>query len=241
MAGTDTHHTLTKGGVTLSYRLVRRPRKTIKISVDPDGSVEVAAPPEVPLQKIEQAIERRIAWIIKQKNYFASFPPPQPPRQYVGGETHRYLGRQYRLKLEQATVFQVKLDGGFIIIRTPKKDDPASISRQLDRWYRNQALPYFQQILDEWHTHLSRDGIPKPILKLKQMKNRWGSCNHQKKELYLNPNLIKAPSHAIHYVIVHELIHLKHPRHDRAFYDFLTQTMPDWKTRKHRLESTALF
>ncbi|MDP1867373.1 MAG: M48 family metallopeptidase [Bradyrhizobium sp.] len=38
------------------------------------------------------------------------------------------------------------------------------------------------------------------------------------------------------YVITHELIHLIHPHHGLAFYDLLQTLMPDWRSRKQRLE-----
>jgi predicted metal-dependent hydrolase len=40
----------------------------------------------------------------------------------------------------------------------------------------------------------------------------------------------------IDYVITHELTHLIHPHHGRAFYDLLEALMPDWRSRKQRLE-----
>ena len=72
------------------------------------------------------------------------------------------------------------------------------------------------------------------------MKSRWGSCNTSKKQVLLNTELIKAPTHGIEYVIMHELCHLKHPNHDNKFYGFLNIVMPDWKQRKERLEKAFL-
>jgi hypothetical protein len=37
-------------------------------------------------------------------------------------------------------------------------------------------------------------------------------------------------------VITHELIHLIHPHHGSAFYELLETLMPDWRSRKQRLE-----
>jgi predicted metal-dependent hydrolase len=52
----------------------------------------------------------------------------------------------------------------------------------------------------------------------------------------LNPDLIRAPTACIDYVITHELIHLIHPHHGHAFYELLETLMPDWRKRKQRLE-----
>ncbi|MGY3451946.1 M48 metallopeptidase family protein [Bradyrhizobium sp. USDA 4353] len=40
----------------------------------------------------------------------------------------------------------------------------------------------------------------------------------------------------IDYVIVHELAHSRYPNHGRAFFDLLSQMMPDWERRKLALE-----
>jgi len=71
------------------------------------------------------------------------------------------------------------------------------------------------------------------------MKKRWGSCSKQK-GIILNTELVKAPSHTIDYVVMHELCHLKHYNHGKAFYRLLNSVMPDWRERKKRLEAVLL-
>ena len=67
------------------------------------------------------------------------------------------------------------------------------------------------------------------------MKTRWGSCNPKTPYINLNLKLIEKSKRAIEYVILHELIHLKYPYHNREFYDYLGLYMPDWRERKLRL------
>ena len=54
--------------------------------------------------------------------------------------------------------------------------------------------------------------------------------------LNLNYYLYKASVPCIDYVILHELAHFIHPKHNKAFYDFLTIYMPDWEQRKAILD-----
>jgi len=63
----------------------------------------------------------------------------------------------------------------------------------------------------------------------------WRSLSHSG-VMTLNRELIRAPCECIDYVVTHELCHLKYKNHSPEFYRLLEQTMPDWETRKHRLE-----
>jgi len=67
------------------------------------------------------------------------------------------------------------------------------------------------------------------------MAKRWGSCNTIDK-IIINPELIKAPSKCIEYVLVHEMCHFVGPNHNKAFYNTLTSIMPNWKKWKNILE-----
>lgn len=71
------------------------------------------------------------------------------------------------------------------------------------------------------------------------MPKRWGSA-HKDGLIFLNPELVRAPSICIDYVIAHELCHLKHPNHGPQFYDLLDELFPRWREIKARLESAEL-
>lgn len=78
-------------------------------------------------------------------------------------------------------------------------------------------------------------GCRSPLPIFRSMPWRWGSWTPSGR-ISLNPDLIRAPIACIDYVITHELIHLIHQHHGQAFYDLLETLMPDWRSRKQRLE-----
>ena len=69
------------------------------------------------------------------------------------------------------------------------------------------------------------------------MRSIWGSCTAAGNSIRLNLQLMKADESCIEQVLLHELLHFVHPNHSPAFYELLTRLMPDWKERKHRLET----
>lgn len=224
----------------ISFSVVRSKRKTLETTVQPDLSVVAKAPEDVPIEKIIEKVQKRAFWIIKQKRYFTEFLPKAPPRKYVSGETHRYLGRQYRLKVLSTDKDDVKLKGKYFIIESRNKNNPEHNKKLLYKWYRKNAVQKFDTIFNEQFKRLKKYGIKKPKIEIKVMKSRWGSTSPNKNKIILNTELIKAPVHCIEYIITHETCHLKYPNHDKKFYDFLSMVMPDWKERKGRLEKVVL-
>ena len=90
----------------MGYAVEYRARKTLGICVHPNGSVEVKAPMEAPLEQIRKHVHRRAPWIYKQQRYFSSFGIHTPERKYVSGESHLYLGRQYMLRVVTVNVMK---------------------------------------------------------------------------------------------------------------------------------------
>ena len=242
--------TLSYGKTTIAYELLRMRRVSLEIAVHPDKTVVVKAPATATTQAIESKIRQRARWIKKQIAGFSRFDPRTPPRQYVGGESHLYLGRKYRLKIEAYPGGstdkrqKVVLKSGYLFIDCADRD-PARVKDLLQAWYRRQAKQVFVQVLDGcWqsfgkHYFDCPTGMAetKPSLQIRSMHKRWGSLTSTGR-MTLNLALIRAPRECIEYVVVHELCHLAHDNHSRDFYKFLSRKMPDWEERKDRLEKT---
>ena len=231
-----TNRTLTYAGETIPFHLQYSKRKSLEIAVHPDGSVVVKAPLGSDEILIQGFLYQRLHWIRRQLRYFAQFEPRTPKRQFVGGESHLYLGKQYRLKIRPSDTDEVLLKRGFFFIQAVD-DKPEHIALLLEAWYRSKAEVYFAQVFAECWQLFQERGVKKPALKIRKMKTRWGSFS-SKRGITLNLELIKAPRECIEYVVIHELCHLLHLNHGPEFYSLLEQFLPDWTKRKHRLETT---
>jgi hypothetical protein len=228
-------HSIPYGSQQIEFELSYVPRKTLGITVHPDLRVEVRAPEDATYEKIREKVEKRARWITKQQRYFENFLPRTPPREYVSGETHLYLGKQYRLRVLEGEEENVKLYGGRLYVHTHDPQDRDRVRGLLSAWYKAHAEKRFRKGLQEGLEAFQRYELEEPTLEIRRMPKRWGSCSKQGRIL-LNPELIKAPSPCIDYVILHELCHLVHPRHDKGFYRLLSKVMPEWRRWKERLE-----
>ncbi|MFN9802086.1 MAG: M48 family metallopeptidase, partial [Bacteroidota bacterium] len=197
------------GSRTIDFRLVFSDRKSLGITVTPEMEVLVTAPAGTPLEKVEERIRKRAPWIIKQQSFFLSFQPKTPQRKYISGETHLYLGRQYRLQVLIGNEESVKLKGKFIEVIANEKSRAKDL---LSDWYLEHARTKFHVIAEPLIEKFKKHKVEPSSIVLRHMPTRWGSCT-PKGKIILNPELIKAPKGCIEYVILHELCHLIHHDH----------------------------
>jgi hypothetical protein len=232
--------TATYGSAIIEYSLVFSARQSLAISVLPDGAVAVTAPSDADPREVDERVKRRARWILRQQRRFAEFRPRTPARQFVGGETHRYLGRQYRLKIERAEADRVVLRSGRLVVATRFPEDAAWTKTLVRRWMRERAHHVLQaQFKAVAGLMASALGIETPPLRICPMRKRWGSHTPSGRVL-LNDALIAARRDCIDYVIAHELCHVVEPNHSPRFLRLLRRLIPDWERRKELLErSTA--
>ena len=214
-------------------------RQRLSISVHPDGSVTALAPAGRSVEKVLSHIERRRAWIARQRRYFEVFHPLPQAKRFVSGETHLYLGRQYRLRVHRARDVGVKLVGRFLNVFVPEPEAPRRVRTALDAWYRAHADAIFRDRMDRCLKSAPSLGGLAPTLRIRCMTRRWGSCS-RKGTITLSIELIRTPLHCIEYVIMHELCHLRVHDHSPAFFRLLSRCMPDWEQRKARLDAVVL-
>jgi hypothetical protein len=111
------------GRKTIDFSLLYCDRKTMEIAVLPDSTVIVKAPVQSDIALIEKKIRKQARWILRQLNYFKQFNPKTPDRCYVNGETHLYLGKQYRLKLVEGPENSVKIISRLFSYHLPERTD----------------------------------------------------------------------------------------------------------------------
>ena len=95
----------------------------------------------------------------------------------------------------------------------------------IDRWYRREARVRIGRCME---VEAERLGLHPTKLTIRDQKTRWGSCSTSG-TLSFNWRLVIGPHHALRYVVIHELIHIRHHNHSKAFWADLTAALPDWR------------
>lgn len=227
--------TIRLGATEVAYDLVFSDRRTLGITVRPDGAIHVAAPIGTLPEAIRAKLVKRSAWILSTRREFDRLRPATPPRCFVGGETHRFLGRQYRLRVEPVAPRGVTLSSEHLIVGGIAANEPRRIAVRLALWYQREARRVVEERFSRYWSSFGGSGRP-PRLIVRPMEKRWGSFSATGRSLIVNRRLVEADIDAIDFVLVHELCHLLHHNHGEAFYALLTTRMPDWRARKERLE-----
>jgi len=215
----------------IAYRIIRRPRrKTAAIVIRADSSVEVLAPSRISVSLIDHFVKSKQQWIQKKLSERENRPAHQA-KSFLTGEQFHLLGEAYSLQLRNGKR-SVQVENNTLLV-SHSNPQPENTARQLSRWYRAQAETHFT---DRCNTLAGLIGKKPQSVGVKAYKSRWGSC-HIDGRVYFNWRLIMAPARVIDYVVVHELCHLIHHNHSKAYWQLVESVMPDFKDAKLWLKS----
>jgi predicted metal-dependent hydrolase len=226
----------------IEFTIERKNVKNVNLNIKPDLTIQVSAHEKVPLGFIYDFVKSKGAWIVKNVKSFENvLPHKQSEREYVSGESFKYLGKQYRLRVQKTDAAEgVKYLRGFIYLHVNNPNNFQRKEKLMDDWYQERARKIFEESLDKLAPLVEKYGVEKPSVNMRMMKARWGSALTEKKMILLNTELIKAPKHCIDYVVLHELIHFKYNDHSDSFYKMLYSLMPDWEKRKAILDEEVV-
>jgi predicted metal-dependent hydrolase len=223
--------TLELAGSSVDYVLLRkRGRRGVGLKVDETG-LTVSAPLSIPLSKVEALVRESERWVLRK---IAQWSVRQvPPVLWIEGAALPYLGEPIVLRLAPGRRAHAELSGGELRVAVAAPE-PKAIERAVILWYKRAALAHLAQRAFA----LSRvAGLAPPRVFLSSALSRWGSCN-SRREVRLAWRLVKARPELIDYVVCHELAHLRHMNHSRAFWAEVARLCPDYRRLRDELDAT---
>jgi hypothetical protein len=212
-------------------RIVRSRRKTVGLVIESDGTLTIRAPRWADDDTIARIIAEKRAWIEKKQNEARARRRLNPPKTYQSGELFPYLGEEYTLQLVPGNK-RLKLEGGVFVMGRGRQDGGR---HAFEAWYRRQAKSYIPHRVSQF---AQEQGLAYRSVKINGAKKRWGSCSSAG-NLNFTWRLMMAPAEMIDYVIVHELCHLTHPDHSRAFWELVGAQVPDYRYRRRWLRENT--
>jgi predicted metal-dependent hydrolase len=102
----------------------------------------------------------------------------------------------------------------------------------MSEWYRERLKKQIPSFLDKWE---KKTGVRANDWRIKLMKTKWGSCNIEKKRIWLNLELAKKPMQCLEYILLHELVHMLERHHNRRFLAYMDTFLPNWRQLKTEL------
>ncbi len=215
----------------IDYVLVRRRgRRGVGLKVDETG-LTVNAPLTMPVARIEAIALESERWILRKVAEWSARQVPEA--RWDDGAPFAFLGEVVTLRLVPGKRPRVELVCGELRVAT-RCGGEEEIRRAVVRWYKRAAHEW---LADRARTLAVRAGLEPPKVAISSAMARWGSCN-TRREVRLAWRLAKAPLHLIDYVICHELAHLRHMNHSRAFWAEVERQCPGYKDLRAELFST---
>jgi len=203
-------------------------RNTFLVEIKRDGSLLVRVPEGSSVEAIQKAIDSKMRWILKQRTEIYKLDISTGPKKFVDGENFLYLGVVYPLSVDGTNGAQLVFDGSKFVL---SKEHQSQARDVFIKWYREYARRHISEKVKKYS---SQYNIPFSKIHITNAEKRWGSCNN-KGSLRFSWRLAMAPQDVIDYVIVHELVHIKHLNHSRAYWQEVIAIMPDFKLRKRWL------
>jgi predicted metal-dependent hydrolase len=219
--------------IEVDYRRV----KTMCITVyPPDGRVLIAVPLNTAPGVVREFAAAKLSWIKKHREIFHAHAQISGPLKnnapvYIWGKVHvlKIIERKGNAKIivddEQMTMY---------VKPNSTKEKKQQI---LDKWYRGVINKTAPQIISKWQPLV---GVTVKGLYIRKMKSHWGSCNQERQTIRLNSELVKRNPECLEYVIVHEMVHIIEPTHNRNFYRLMNKFLPDWKVIRKKMNTGEL-
>ena len=234
----DTVHSITWCGRRIPYS-IRRHGKCIytHVGVLAGGRVEVLGPPNISRETADAAVAEDAPWIVQRLEGVVGW-YAAAPYEFVSGESIGYLGREYRLKVLPGATGRMKLKHSCLEVPV-RKETRQAVRGALVSWFHGKAEERFPGRVEAWHEAV---GVAMPPVVISNQRKRLASWGRDG-TMRLNWRLIQVPDWMVDYVVVRQLVQLRHGRRGRAVREAFERVMPGWRFRREALrrEESGLF
>ena len=194
-----------------------KPRmKNIYFRIGDDGVVSVSSS-KISKKRVYELIDEKEVWITKAIEKVSQKPQPELGKEILYfGETYTLKDHPHFSKLQQKCAVS----------------EAQEIKKHYQNFYKKEATQYLETRLDYYAAAM---GLKPTEMKLRRMKRQWGNCRSNG-VITFNIHLIQTPKECIDYVVVHELAHMVHMNHSKAFHALVEKYLPQSREKRTRLK-----
>ncbi len=205
--------------------------KHIYLSFDDAGNLVIKSP-KVSQDMIERLLLKKASWI--QNSRVKLEQKKGKTLNFYSTMELYFMGEAYPLVLERFEKKRTKLlfeEDQFILYYSVYNE--AIFQTHIDRFYKKESQAYIPPLVSHWADKML---LSPSNIRFRKTKRQWGSCSG-KNVLSFNTMMMKLPKDVIQYIIVHELAHIQHKHHQKAFWKLVESYLPDSKTQIAELKN----
>ncbi len=208
-----------------------------RLQVSVQKGIEVILPQGFDPGRIPEILEQKQPWIertVQRLNQQASRVPVLAQGPFPAEIVLTSVGEQWNVTYYGTPAARVVLtEESSSLILSGSVDNATACQDLLRQWLIGQGHRHF----DPWLRKLSgRMNLSFNRLSVRGQKTRWGSCS-SRRTISLNFKLLFLPTPLVRYVLIHELCHLQHPNHSKAFWSLVEQHEPQYRRFDRDLRS----
>lgn len=213
------------------FHIIDNALKHAYITVDFYEGVSLKSP-SISEEKAKEAVYKKGKWILEKLKLVERLPQGK----IITGSRLLYLGRRYYVEIIPDTEIKktdVKFNHSKFEIRlNPALPDRDSAINEVFQYFcREKSIIKITPRVTKW---TQTTGLIPAAVKFRRLTKRWGSCTSDN-EIIINHDAVKLPFTLIDYIVVHELVHIKHKDHSKDFYKEVLKYIPDWALLDEKL------
>jgi predicted metal-dependent hydrolase len=213
-------------GKEVSVKILRKDNKNTYVRLDQELNIVVSTNRQVSRKKIFDLIAQNESKILTKMATMVS--------NQLADNQIKYLGTSVTFETKVASRFKYEWSNALHLILYQRQNQ--TLAQVKDQFYQVLAKELLAQRLTVCYEQFKKVyDISFPLLVVRKMKARYGTCYYHQNKINLNQNLVQFEVEKIDFVIFHELTHLIHPNHSPQFYAALNHFVPNHKTLRKEI------